>query len=55
MKVGDLVRTTDYGPPDKVGQIGIVMGLKRMGCLVLFGSESILYARDGLEVISESR
>jgi hypothetical protein len=55
VKVGDLVRTTDYGPPDKVGQIGIVIGLKRMGWLVQFGSDSILYARDGLEVISESR
>ena len=58
MKVGDLVKTTGFGPRGAVGEIGmIIREFPRIArCWeVLFGDVLRVIAQDGLEVINESR
>ena len=58
MKVGDLVKTTGYGPKGFVGEVGLIVREfpRIVRCWeVLFGSMLRVVAQDGLEVVSESR
>ncbi len=58
MKIGDLVKTTGFGPRYSIGEVGVLV--KEYGriirCWVVFfadGSEVV--SQDGLEVINENR
>ena len=58
MKIGDLVKTTCFGPRYSRGEVGIV--IKAYGrfirCwVVLFADGTEVVAADGLEVINEGR
>ncbi len=58
MKVGDLVKTTCFGPKGEVGEVGMIIrrSPRMIKCWeVLFGSVIRVIGQDGLEVISESR
>ena len=58
MKVGDLVRTTCFGPGGSVGEIGMLLRKadRIINCwVVMFDNEEMVVAREGLKVISESR
>ena len=58
MKVGDLVKTTGYGPKGFVGEVGLIIRKfpRIVRCWeVLFGSTLKVIAQDGLEVINENR
>ena len=58
MKVGDLVKTTGYGPKGSVGEVGLIVREfpRIVRCWeVLFGSTLRVVAQDGLELINESR
>jgi hypothetical protein len=55
MKIGDLVKTTCFGPRYSRGEIGVV--IKAYGRIircwvVLFGDTTEVVAQDGLEVIN---
>jgi len=60
VKVGDLVKTTGFGPNGSVGEVGLILRasqhlmLSTVRCWeVLFGSTLMVFAQDGLEAISE--
>jgi len=63
MKVGDLVKTTGFGPDGSCGEIGLLIHRSRYRqrprlrwCWeVLFNSGVHVVAEDGLEVVNESR
>ena len=58
MQVGDLVKTTCYGPKGFVGEVGLIIREfpRIVNCWeVLFGSTLRVVAQDGLELINESR
>ena len=57
MKTGDLVKSKGFGPEGSVGEIGVLMDYDslRGGWWVLFRNTEIVCAKDGLEVINESR
>ena len=59
MSVGDLVRTTGYGPQNSVGEIGIIIKAHPQyprTFIVLFNCGTRTpYASEGMEVISERR
>jgi hypothetical protein len=55
MKIGDLVKTTCFGPRYSVGEVGVL--IKEYGRIVrcwvvLFGNTTEVVAQDGLEVIN---
>ena len=57
MKIGDLVKTTCFGPRYSRGEIGVF--IKAYGRIVrcwvvLFGNTTEVVAADGLEVINEA-
>ena len=58
MKIGDLVKTTGFGPRYGVGEVGVL--IKEYGRIircwvVLFADGTEVVAADGLEVINEGR
>jgi len=59
MNIGDLVRTTGFGPGGSVGEVGIIVedtysfGKPSRVWKVCFGTITINIAWQGLEVISE--
>ena len=58
MKVGDLVKTTGFGPNYSVGELGVLVKEygRIMKCWVVFFTHSTqVVAEDGLEVINENR
>jgi hypothetical protein len=61
MNVGDLVKTTGFGPEGTTGELGIIVKAVRYNeriFIVYFnsgGGVQIQYAADGLVVISENR
>ena len=57
MKIGDLVKTTGFGPRYGVGEVGVV--IKAYGRIircwvVLFADGTEVVAADGLEIINEA-
>ena len=57
MKIGDLVKTTCFGPRYSRGEVGVV--IKAYGRIircwvVLFADSTEVVAADGLEVINEA-
>ena len=59
MKIGDLVKTTVFGPRYSVGEVGVLVKeygrMIRRCWVVLFTDGTEVVSQDGLEVISEYR
>ena len=58
MKVGDLIKTTCFGPRGNVGEVGVIIKAypRMIKCWeILFGSTLRVIAEDGLKVINEAR
>ena len=58
MKVGDLVKTTGFGPDGSCGEMGLLIRRQpriRKCWEVLFSSGVHVVAEDGLEVVSAGR
>ena len=59
MKVGDLVKTTGFGPQNSVGEVGIIIKAHPKyprTFVVLFNCGTRTpYAAEGMEVINEAR
>ena len=59
LKVGDLVKTTGFGPKGTTGEIGIIIKdhpyFPRTFIVLFNCGVRTPYAQDGMEVLSESR
>ena len=55
MKVGDLVKTTCFGPKGSVGEIGVLLKETWEGdCWEIYFNGIVrIYAKDGLKVVTD--
>ena len=61
MKIGNLVKTTGFGPEGTTGELGVIVNITQYNeriFIVYFnsgGGVRIQYAADGLVVVNENR